>query len=191
MQELNEAEMFRSVLNEMLDELKQLQATSKEMNKTIIGQNQKIDGFDQRLENLQVVAPPPDLEPVKDQLAEGVSGLNKEVKEAMQGVQGTFTQHLKKLTDTLEAEPKPIVRRISLFPENDYHGNYKYFIKALFLWSLGILALVLAYRLIQPYFDRSTSYQVPSYRAAPYYPRDESASSSPVSSPRHSRKSSD
>jgi len=56
MQELNEAEMFRSVLNDMLDELKQLHTTTKEMNKAIIGQNQKIDGFDQRLENLQVMA---------------------------------------------------------------------------------------------------------------------------------------
>jgi len=147
MQELNEAEMFRTVLNEMLDELKQLHVSIKEMNKTVAVLHEKIDKFDQRLENLQVVAPPPDLQPLKEQLAEGVSTFNIQAKETMEGMQKVFTVQMQKITDTLAASPKPIVRRLSLFPENDYHNHYKYFIKGLFLATVGVCLVGALYAL--------------------------------------------
>jgi len=190
MQELNEAEMFRAVLNEMLDELKQLHVAVKGMNSGIVALTGKVDAFDKRLEDLQVVAPPPDLQPVQNELAAGVSGLQIQVKEGMSGIQSVFTQHMQKLTAALEAQPKPIVRRISFFSDNDYNGNYKYFIKACCLWTLGFLALVMIFKLVQPYFDRSTGYQSPSYRAAPYYPREDPPATTTVKPSRHSRKSS-
>ena len=38
-----------------------------------------------------------------------------------------------KVAAAVEAQPKPIVRRISFFPENDYQENYKTFIR----WLIG------------------------------------------------------
>jgi len=146
--------MFRTVLNEMVEELKQLHQGTKEINKTITGLQEKIDGFDRRLENLQVVAPPVDLGPLQEQMTESISAFNQQAKETMEGMQGAFTRQLQTLTDTLAAEPKPIVRRISLFPENDRHGSYKYFIKALFLSILGFGLLAGLYALGQQWLDQ-------------------------------------
>jgi len=148
MQELNEVEMFRTVLNEMLLELKQMAQGAKETNKNLAALQEKFGEFHHRLENLQVIAPAVDLTPVHDSLTQGVSELNKQVKEGMQGVLTTFTQHLEKLTAAVEAQPKRIVRRISLFPENDRHGNYKYFIRAMFLSILGALVVGGAFSLL-------------------------------------------
>jgi hypothetical protein len=167
MQELNEVEMFRAVLDEMLMELKQLHSATKEMKETIDALNEKIDGFNVRLENLQVVAPPPDLEPVKGQLAEGVSEFNRQVKESMDGIREVYTQHLKKLTDTLEAQPKPIVRRISLFPENDTRGHFKYFMKCLVLGILGMTLLAGLFSLGQQYLARHSNDQSAEYNVSP------------------------
>ncbi len=148
MQELNEAEMFRTVLNEMLGELKQLTQGAKETNKNVATLQEKFGEFHHRLENLQVIAPAVDLAPVHDSLTQGVSELNKQVTEGMQGVLTTFTQHLEKLTAAVEAQPKRIVRRISLFPENDRHGNYKYTIRTMFLSILGALVVGGAFSLL-------------------------------------------
>ncbi len=143
MQELHESEMFRSVLNEMLSELKQLQNSTKEMNKTILGLNERIDRFDQRLEDLQVVAPPPDLQPLK----EGILEFNQQAKETMEEMREVFRGQMQKIADTLAAEPRPIVRRISLFPDNDYRGSYKYFIRGLFLATVGVCLVGALYAL--------------------------------------------
>lgn len=150
MQELHESEMFRSVLNEMLSELKQLHNSTKEMNKTISGLNERIDQFDQRLENLQVVSPPPDLQPLK----EGILEFNQQAKETMEGMREVFKVQMQKIADTLAAEPRPIVRRISLFPENDYRGNYKYFIKGLFLATVGVCLVGALYAFGSQWLDQ-------------------------------------
>ena len=141
MQEFNEGEMFRSVLNEMLIELKQLQQGVKETNKTLLALGEKVDGFRGYLDNLKVEVPPADLGLVIDGQAEGLIAFNKEVKGALEGMQTQFTQAIQKLTDAVEAQPKPIVRRICFFPESDYKGNYKYFIRAVVLWFLGVCEL--------------------------------------------------
>lgn len=140
--------MFRTVLNEMLGELKQLAQGAKETNKNLVALQEKFGEFHHRLENLQVIAPAADLTPVQDTLTQGVTELNKQVTEGMQSVLATFTQHLEKLTAAVEAQPKRIVRRISLFPENDRQGNYKYFIRTMFLSILGALVVGGAFSLL-------------------------------------------
>jgi len=81
MEALNELEMFRTVLNEMLTELKQLNTTQKEMNRTLLLLGEKVDGFQQRLDNLKVEAPAVDMQPVKDQLTEWAVGFNRQMTE--------------------------------------------------------------------------------------------------------------
>jgi len=156
METLNEAEMFRTVLNEMLGELKQLAQGAKEANKNLSALQEKFMDFHQRLENLKVVAPETDLTPVHDTLKEGITELNKQMTDGMGDVRTTFTQHLQKLTEAVEAQPKRIVRTFSLFPENDRRGSYKYFIKALFLSILGVLLIGGAYSLIKQSVDEHT-----------------------------------
>jgi len=157
MEAINEIEMFRTVLNEMLTELKQLRDGQKEMNKTILLLGEKVDGFQQHLENLKVEVPATDLQPVKDELAEWAVGFNGLIKEGMEKIQTTFSQHLQKLSAVIEAEPKPIVRRISLFPETDRNGHFKFFISRLILGVLGALLLVGLFSLGQQYIAQRPS----------------------------------
>jgi len=182
MQELNEAEMFRAVLNEMLEEMKQVHRTIKEMNGVLVLQQQKIDGFQRLLENIQVVAPPPDMQPLKDQFAAGVVEFKMQVKETLAGMQAVYGQQLQKVTEVLEAQPKPIVRRISLFPENDRHGNFKYFFKCLFLSTLGFGLLAGLYAFGVEWLAQRGSRQVPVQERSTSFSVEQPAASGGVAS---------
>ena len=188
MQELNEAEMFRAVLNEMLEEMKQVHRTIKEMKGALAVQQEKIDGFQRQLENIQVVAPPTDLQPLKDQFAAGVSEFSIMVKETLAGMKVDYGQQLQKVTQVLEAQPKPIVRRISLFPENDHHGNFKYFFKCLFLSILGFGLLAMIYALVQQRLEQGSGYQPAPYQSSRSFTGSSSAPSVPKASGGHSKK---
>lgn len=180
--------MFRAVLNEMLEEMKQVHRTIKEMNGVLVLQQQKIDGFQRQLENIQVVAPPPDMQPLKDQFAAGVVEFKMQVKETLAGMQAVYGQQLQKVTEVLEAQPKPIVRRISLFPENDRHGNFKYFFKCLFLSTLGFGLLAMIYALVQQRLEQGTGYQPAPYQSSRSFTESSSAPPVPKASRRHPTK---
>ncbi|MDO6435393.1 hypothetical protein Q4E93_32555 [Flavitalea sp. BT771] len=188
MPELNETEMFRAVLNEILNEHKQFSNAIKEMNKTVAGLGERMDGFQRQLENLQIVAPPPDLQPLKDQFAAGVADFGVQVKETLAGMQAVHSQQLQKMTAVLEAQPKPIVRRISLFPENDRHGNFKYFFKCLFLSILGFGLLAGLYAFGAQWLEQRGSRQPPVRERSVSFP--ESSLEAPAHKPsgRHSTK---
>jgi len=168
MEAFNEWEMFRTVLNEILTELKQFNNGQKEMGKTLLLLGEKVDGFQQRLDNLKVEAPAVDLQPVKDQLAEWAVGFNRQMTEGMEKIQTAFSQNLQKLSEAVAAQPKPIVRRISLFPENDYNGHFKFFIGRL-LWAiLGLCLLAGLFSLGQQYImHRSMEREAPRMEYVP------------------------
>lgn len=180
--------MFRAVLNEMLEEMKQVHRTIKEMNKTVVSLGERVDGFQRQLENIQVVAPPLDLQPLKDQFASGLVDFSAQVKETLAGMEAGYSQQLQKVTQVLEAQPKPIVRRISLFPENDHHGNFKYFFKCLFLSTLGFGLLAGLYAFGAQWLEQGSGHQPAPYQSSRPFTESSSAPPVPKASGKHSTK---
>jgi hypothetical protein len=115
-------EIFEAVLNEILEEMRQVKRVVKEQNSTIIGLRERVEEFEHKLRDQQVIVQPPDFTSVERQIAEG----------------------LVQVAEAVEKQPKPVRRhvRISIFPESDREGSYKFFIR----WLFGgtILALLVA-----------------------------------------------
>jgi hypothetical protein len=117
----------------------------------------KVDGFEQKLDDQQVIVNPPDPAPVLDMIREEGSAMRKEM-----------TERIKVLSDMVESQPKPIVRqwRLSLFPEWDHTGSWKHFINWLFAATLGALLVGALYALGSQYMQRmhpaQTVTEVPS-----------------------------
>ena len=88
----------------------------------------------QAFEQKEIRTEPPDLAPVSERIAAECGELRKETTAA-----------LAKVAAAVEAQPKPIVRRISFFPENDYQENYKTFIRWLIGGIVGAMMVLTVY----------------------------------------------
>lgn len=143
--------MLYTVLNETLEEMQKTNKSLKE-----IGQKQedlaaKIGQLETRVqafEKKEIKIEPPDLGPVSERVSAECAGLKK-VTEA----------GLLKVAVAVETQPKPIVRRITFFPETDREGNYKTLIR----WAIGgIVGLMLigsAYVLANEWIQHSPRWQ--------------------------------
>jgi hypothetical protein len=67
-----------------------------------------------------------------------------------------------KVAAAVEAQPKPIVRRISFFPENDYSGNYKVFIRWFICGIIGAMMVAAAYVLTNEWILRNSPRETPA-----------------------------
>jgi hypothetical protein len=88
-----------------------------------------INSFETKYENIQVLAPKPDLSPVTETLASGLMTINK----------------------TIDKGPKPVVKQIrfQLFPEQVRSPEYYRVMLTRFIWGvLGVMLLFLGYLLL-------------------------------------------
>jgi hypothetical protein len=129
-------EIVLTVLDEVLEELKQANRSLKEMGSLVQELKMQVQAFDERSKQT--------------------------------------TEGLEKVMRTVEAQPKAIVRRIMLFPENDLQGSYKTFIHWLIGGVLAALVLLSGYVLIHEWILRSYPRQaaIPAAPAAPAVQKD-------------------
>ena len=163
--------MVLTVLNEVLGELKEANKSLKEMGGTIKALEGRVTGFEQMLKDQQVVVQPPDLAPTFEEIrqlttetgvaaSETVGAMQKEAGAMLGQIRMVVEQKLSEIgtviDDRLAAQPKPIMRqwRLSLFPESDKAGSYKYFISWLFGGAVLALLVGALFLLGRQYLDK-------------------------------------
>jgi hypothetical protein len=133
-------QMILTVLNEVLEELKEANKSLKGLNGKVTNLEERVQAFEQK----EIRIDPPDLEAINKNMALLPDSIKTEMVNAEEHLRQRITTEcgqlraemstgLAKIAATVETQPKPIVRRISFFPENDQHGNYKTFIR----WLIG------------------------------------------------------
>ena len=167
-------EIIHAVMNEILGDLKRSSEESKALQQSLQELNGTIAGFGQRLTDLQgsiaeklqvsadrdaaspagVSSPAPDPEALKAlqvSFSKGVDGMNVSIADHTAQLTELLRKEFDRVHDTLSSAPRPTVRqwRLVLFPENDYHGHFKFFVSRFFLWVLGIIIVVGAAMLIR------------------------------------------
>lgn len=127
-------EIFEVVLTEILEENRQVNKALKEQNTSIKELCQRIEEFEQKLRDQQVVIQPPDLSSVERQIGEGLA----------------------RVAETVDRQPKPVLRhiRVSFFPECDKEGSYKFFIRWLFGGTILVLLVGVLFFLGRQFLDK-------------------------------------
>jgi hypothetical protein len=115
-----------TVLNEVLEELKEANKSLKEMGGTVKALELRVD-----------------------------TGMQHQIVAQCEGLRRETAAGMLRIAAVVEAQPKPIVRRISLFPENDKEGNYKTFIRWLIGGTIGAMMVLTAYVLINEQIQRT------------------------------------
>ncbi len=161
--------MILAVLNEVLDELKVANKSLKEMGGMVKTLESRVQAFEQK----EIRIEPTDLGPVNHLVGqlpgiikEGIKGLDESFRERVTvecaELRKETTAAFVKVAAAVEAQPKPIVRRISFFPENDYSGNYKVFIRWLICGIIGAMMVAAAYVLTNEWILRNSPRETPA-----------------------------
>ena len=190
-------EVLETVLNEILEDQKQLILVSKSEQQQLARLTEKVASFDQRL-TTQIVAPPVDTAPLEQETkaamnrialfeAAALEKIDQHAAAASDRLNATLTTGLQKINATLEAQPKPIIRqwRINLFPENDYNGLYRLWLNRLIAGVCILAALTVLGWLGRTWLDNIHSERVnasPAFREQPS-PASPPPYSAPNSSP--------
>jgi hypothetical protein len=147
-------EVFETVLNEVLDELKISNRKIEELEKGIESLTKKIETFDRRL-NEQIVAPPADTQPIQQIITEGQHKMEEILTERNKDIKKIVAEEFQKVSAIVEAQPKAIVRqwRLLFFPENDYPGYYKFFVTRVLLWVTILAGIAVLCRLGMHWLD--------------------------------------
>jgi hypothetical protein len=161
--------MVLAVLTEVLDELKEANKSLKEMGGTIKGLETRVRAFEQK----EIKIEPTDLGPIirlveqmPGIIKEGINGLDEGLRQRVT-VECTELRKetmagLLKVATAVEAQPKPIVRRISFFPENDWEGSYKTFIRWLIGGIIGAMLVLTAYVVVNEWVLRVYPREAPA-----------------------------
>jgi hypothetical protein len=132
-----EAEIIQTVLNEVLEELKELKQQVAKLMVVVADLTNKVDDFELKLSNIKVSAPPTNLEPITSTVKEGIFRL--------QGV--------------IEEQPKSIIRqyRVLLFPEHDAREYYRIVFGRLLFWMMIFLIATYLFSLGKQLIDSNTA----------------------------------
>lgn len=131
-----ELEVFKDAMNEQLKEQQTTTKQIEELAKEVKDSSQKIDGFDQKLENQKIVAPAPDTGPIR----------------------AILTDFLERITKIVADQPKTVVhqRRLLLFPETNAGQYYKIVFGRLIPWGFAFIATAYVFTLCRQYIETSS-----------------------------------
>ena len=173
--EIVSPKMLLVVLNETLEEMKKANKSLKEIGDRIgnlaaeVGMlKTRVQAFEQK----EIRIEPPDLGPVSERVSAECAGL-KQVTEA----------RLLKVAVAVETQPKPIVRRITFFPEKDHEGNYKTLIRWMIGGIVGLMLIGSAYVVANEWIQRSPQWQKIATGMEMSLPVDTPAVARPVAPP--------
>lgn len=157
-----EEEIFKSVLEEVLEELQKANRSLKEMGGTVKDLEARVRAF----EDKEIKIDPPDLEPLKNRIEQMPAAIHEEAVKTGEAIRQQVVDEggalrketasgLAKVAAAVEAQPKPIVRRITFFPDADRQGHYKFFIRWFFGTVIGVFLIGATYISIRVYLDRA------------------------------------
>jgi hypothetical protein len=138
-----ETDIVHTVLNEVLEDLKELKHQQVNLTAVISDLNNKVDDFELKLSNIKVTAQPTNLEPVTSTIDLGIS----------------------RLGGIIEEQPKSITRQIKFqfFPEYGATEYYKIVFGRLLFWMMIFLIATYLFALGRQFID---GYNVARYKEA-------------------------
>ena len=141
-------QIIKEVLNDILEELKQSNQLLKTLQTTIGDLQEKTSGFEQKLTGQQVIAPPADTTPIQELTDRAINTIQQDVKKQV-GI----------ISAIVEAQPKNVIKqwRLSFFPDNDFHGNFKHLVNKITLGMICLALVAAGYKLGLHYLDRPVS----------------------------------
>lgn len=141
-------QIFNDVLNDILVELKESNQSLKTLQATVKDLQDKTAGFEQKLTDQQVIAPPADTTPIQELTDRAISTIQQDVKKQL-GV----------VSAIVEAQPKNVIKqwRLSFFPDNDFNGSFKHLVNKITLGMICITLIGAGYKLGLHYLDRPVS----------------------------------
>jgi hypothetical protein len=139
-----------TVLNDVLDELKEANKSLKEMARTVKALEARVHAFEEK----EIRIEPPNLESLKEKVDELPAAINGEMMRVDENMgqrivaqcaelRRETTAGLLKIAAAVEVQPKPIKRefRLSLFPEFSKEVHYRLFMRWLFGAILGAMVI--------------------------------------------------
>ena len=141
---LKRMEILETVLNEASEDANAARKAVIDLHVTVIGLCEKVDGFDQRLQEQKVIVSPVDTGPIEEAVNTNIGKAGSALAEG-----------LVRINETLERQPKPIVRqfKFSLLPDGDPYGNNRKLYYKIMWWLYGLLFLVMLFRLGTNYIE--------------------------------------
>jgi len=146
-----ELEIVQTVLTDMLEEQKTTNQLNQEVAAKLKELQEKVTGFEQKLETIHLTAPPVDVLPVQKEVSRGIAAVAKIV----------------------EAQPKNVIRqfRLLVFPETNAGYYYKIVFGRLIPWAFAFAGLVFLIALGNKYIETSMAiaerkYDYEVYRTA-------------------------
>jgi hypothetical protein len=129
-----ELEIVETVLKDMVDELKTGSQLNRELTEKVKELTGKVDGFDQKLGQQKVIAPPADTKPLEKIVSSGVVDIARIVQE----------------------QPKNVIKqiRLLLFPETNAGQYYKIIFGRLIPWALALVLATYGFILGQQAIER-------------------------------------
>ena len=149
-------EVFETVLNDILQELQEGNRLKRQLDQQVQTLKEKVDGFEQRLADIRVVAPAVDIAPLQQLIKEGTENITALVSSHLEKTNGIIEEKIRKFMAGIEDQPKPIVRqwRILFFPENDYSGTFRIFLNRVCGWGTLLVLIAALFTLGQDYINR-------------------------------------
>lgn len=142
-------EIFQTVLNEILDEMKVFSLRAKDLQNTVADLKEKVAAFDQRLTE-QVVAPPADTRAVQEAIKEELAKIEQLTTESIGKMGLTVTEGFQKVNAVVEAQPKSVVRQLRFVFYPEYKSeNYRFTLSRILLWTIAILVVFMLFTLAQ------------------------------------------
>ena len=128
-----ETEIMQTVLNEVLEELKELKQQIAKLMTAATNLVNKVDDFEPNLNNIKVTAPATTIETITSALHEGVL----------------------RLARIIDDQPKSITRqyRILLFPESGAREYYRVVFGRLLFWMISFLVVTYIFSLGKRFID--------------------------------------
>jgi hypothetical protein len=126
-------QIFNDVLTDILEELKQSNQTLKTLQTTVKDLHTTTTGFEQKLADQQVIAPPADTTAIRELTGKAIT----------------------EIAAIVEAQPKNVVKqwRLSFFPDNDRNGSFKHLINKCTLIIICVALILAGYSLGLRYLE--------------------------------------
>jgi len=148
-------EIFSTVLNEILDELKESNQSLKTLQTTVKELQTTTAGFEQKLTDQQVIAPPADTTAIQELTGTAIAGMQEAVKTQLDAARCDTGNKMDHIASIVEAQPKAVVKqwRLSFFPDHDINGSFRHLINKCILALICIVLIGACYSLGLHYIE--------------------------------------
>ena len=152
-------QIITDVLNDILVELKESNQSLKTLQTTVKDLQDKTAGFEQKLTDQQVIAPPADTTPIQELTGKAIDIMQQEMKKELAAIRTDVIGSMMNISTIVEAQPKNVIKqwRLSFFPDNDFNGSFKHLVNKITLGMICITLIGAGYKLGLHYLDRPVS----------------------------------